>query len=359
MTAFHIDYGYELLDRDENLIGPLVGVVHNSGRLTHSAGAQVHTGAQFMLRDTGQVEHWAQARVKITATVNDTSWPLGVFVPSVPEWEHTEYGRTATVTLADKTVLLQRDSFGLSATGVPAGANIVSAAQDIITSTGEGNVALTPDDAVLSASVEWEPDKNKLTCVNTLLDASNFFSLWCDGDGQFQVTPYQSPQSRGVTVTLVEGVDGIRLPAHGIHAPAFKATQDLDKVPNVYQAVSATEGDDPALFAEAVNDDPDDPLSTVNRGRVMPESGPEFDVPTSGQSALQAYANRKLIELSLPSLTLEVWTPPRQIKFNDVVRFVSDSHGIDGLFVVSNLDANLAADDTGIWKLTLRKVVEP
>lgn len=359
MSVWRVSYRYELLDRAENTLSDLVGVVRGSGRHTESAAAQVHTGAQVTIRDTGQVEQWSQVRVRVWVTVNGTEWAVGTFVPSVPRWEHTAMGRTAQVTLSDKTRLLARDSFGLAASGVPAGANIVSAVEQIIQSTGETNVALTPAGDMLAASVEWEPDKSKLTAVNTLLDASNFFSLWCDGEGQFQVTPYRSPQSRGVRVTLVDGENGVTLPDHGIYAPVFTSEQDLDRIPNVYQAVSATEGDEEALFAEAENDDPGDPLSTVNRGRVMPESGPEFDVATSGQSALQEYVNRKLIELSLPSLVLTVRVPPMQIRFNDVVQFHSKRHNISGRFVVSNVDAPHQIGEPGMWALTLRKVVEP
>lgn len=358
MSVFNISYRYELLDRYEDTLGDLQGVVKNSGTHSESAQNQVHTSAQITIRDTGQVSQWAHVRIKPYVTVNGTEWPLGVFIPSVPKWDHTADGRVAQVTMADKTILLQRDYFGLTASGVEKGHNIVAAVDEIITSTGETNVALTPSNDTLNASVEWEPDKNKLTCANTLLDANNYFSLYPDRDGQYQLTPYRSPQSRGIAARFVDGVDGIRLPDHGIYLPDFTSEQDLDKSPNVYQAVSATEGDEEALFAEAVNDDPDDPLSTVNRGRVMPEGGPEFDVATSGQSALQEYANRKLVELSLPSMVLTIHTPPRQIRFNDVVRFRSDKHDVDGLFVVSNINGNHAADSSGMWQLTLRKVVE-
>lgn len=355
-TTWAVDYRYELLDRLENTLGDLVGVVRGSGSHKESAQAQVHTGAQVTVRDTGQVTDWVNSRIRVWVTVNGQEWPVGTYVPSIPRWEHSQMGRVAQVTLADKTVMLRRDAFGLVATGVPAGANIVDAVQAIIHSTGETNVALTPAPDVLEAGVEWEPDKNKLTAVNTLLDAANRLSLWCDGLGQYQVTPYQAPATRGTRLTLVDGVDGVTLPDHGIYSPVFTTEQDLDRIANVYQAISATEGDDEALFAEAENDDPDDPLSTVNRGRVMPESGPEFDVPTSGQAALQAYAERKLLEQATPALTLTVRTPPRKIRFNDVVQFHSDHHGIHGRFVVSNIDAPHQVGEPGLWTLTLRSV---
>ncbi|HLS00695.1 MAG TPA: hypothetical protein VK054_01745, partial [Beutenbergiaceae bacterium] len=119
MTTFHITYRYELLTRDERSLGDLEGVVKGSGQHSESAQSSVHTSAQVSIRDTGQVEDWAQVRVKPWVTVNGVEWPLGVFVPAIPSWEYTPDGfRVADVTLADKTILLERDYFGLAASGV-------------------------------------------------------------------------------------------------------------------------------------------------------------------------------------------------------------------------------------------------
>ena len=77
---------------------------------------------------------------------------------------------------------------------------------------------------------------------------------------------------------------------------------------------------------------------------------------TTSQAALNAYAERRLIDASSPQETIEIQHPPYQVTINDVVSFTSQEHGIEGLYTVQNQDWDLTFD--GLVTAKLRRVVD-
>lgn len=354
MVAQRIEYWYELLDRHENELGRLAGVDRGSGRVTYSAAASIKSSASIQFWNTGQVSNWLDVRVQPWVRVNDDEWPLGVFIPDAPGRRLSPLGENAQVNLLDKLTILEGDSFGQTH-GAPAGTTVTTAVRDIIESTGERPGAITDDSAQLLTAIEWEPDASKLKIVNDMLDAATFFSLWTDGTGQFQVTPWQRPARRPVVEKFVDGERSVNLA--GVYGPVFESNHDVGKIPNVYIAISQADGDSEALRAEIVNENPDDPYSVPNRGyRKLPESGPELNVKTTSQAALNEYAARRLIELSEPQETVVIEHPPSRVQINDTVSFTSRRHGIEGLFTVQRQEWTLAFN--GLVTSTLRRVVD-
>lgn len=356
MAAQRIEYWYELLDRHENELGRLAGVDRGSGRLTFSAAATIKSSASISFWNTGQIRSWLDVRVQPWIRVNDDEWPLGVFIPDVPDRDLSNLGENVQVNLLDKLTILDGDSFGQTY-GAPAGTTVTTAVRDIIESTGESPGAITDDTAQLLTAIEWEPSDSKLKVVNDMLDAATFFSLWTDGNGQFQVTPWQRPARRPVAAEYVDGERGVRFDPARAYGPTFRVSHDVGKIPNVYIAISQADGDDEALRAEIVNENPNDPYSVPNRGyRKLPESGPELNVKTTSQAALNEYAARRLIDLSEPQETITITHPPSRVQINDTVTFTSKRHSIDGLFTVQRQEWALAFD--GLVQSTLRRVVD-
>ncbi|WP_193118437.1 hypothetical protein [Brachybacterium tyrofermentans] len=280
--------------------------------------------------------------------VNGTEWPLGVFLPDVPE---VTYGQQQQldVSLLDKTTILQGDAFGRSY-GIEKGSNVTQAIREIIETTGELATGIDDEGEQLLTSVESEPDDSKLQVVNQLLDAAGYFSLHTDGHGNFQADPYIKPARRPVSV---EFVDGVNASLTGLYLPEFAVTRDIGAVPNRVRAVSQSEEDLPALVAEARNEAGNE-FSFEHLGHWRTQV--ETDVQTTSQAALQAYAERRLIELSSPQETVKIEHPPYQLTVNDVVSFESREHGVSGLYTVQNQDWTLAFD--GMVQSKLRKVVD-
>ena len=344
-----VRWTFDLLDRSEARLGTLAGVQQGSGSVTRSASASVKASASISLVDTGQVEDWTQVRIRPVIDVDGRSWPLGVFLPDVPEVTHSDDGRMMDISLLDKTTILDGDAFGESY-GIEKGTNVADAVRDIIETTGEPATGIEDSSEKLRTALEAEPDDSKLAVVNSLLDAANFFSLYTGGNGRFHADPYLEPNRRSVAVEFVDE-DNARL-IEGLYRPGFTVTRDIGSVPNHVRAVSQSDEEEPALVADARNEDPDSPFSFDRLGfwRTRVDS----DVKTTSQSSLDAYAARRLKELSAPQETVEIEHPPYEVTINDAVTFTSRRHGIDGLWTVQNQDWSAAFD--GLVKSKLRRV---
>lgn len=346
-----VKWSYDLLDRSEARIGPLAGVQVGTGSITRSASASIKSSASLTLADTGQVKDWTQVRIRPVISVDGRSWPLGVFLPDVPEVEYSDGGRIMEISLMDKTVILDGDAFGVSY-GVQKDTSVTDAVRNIIETTGEPATGIESSSEKLRTSIESEPDDSKLAVINTLLDAANFFSLYTDGNGRFHADPYLEPGRRPVVVEFVDE-ENARL-VEGLYAPKFTMTHDIGSVPNHVRAVSQSDEDEPALVADAWNEDPDSPFSFDRLGfwRTHVES----DVATTSQASLNAYAQRRLRELSSPQETVEIEHPPYEVTINDAVTFASRKHGIDGLWTVQNQEWSASFD--GLVQSKLRRVQE-
>src|SRR5690625_3501005 len=262
-----VEYTYQLLTRTGQDLGPLAGVRRGSGQTSYSAASSIKSSASIVLENTGQISSWLDVRIQPWVSVDGDEWPLGVFITVVSERALTSVGETGRVNLLDKRSILDGDSFGQTF-GAPAGTVVTQAVRDIIDSTGEPAGAITEGDAALLTAIEWEPQDSKLKIVNDMLDAATFFSLWTDGHGNFQVTPWDRPARRPVRAEYVDGEDGVHVvnPLAGAYAPDFTARHDVGKIPNVYIAISQGDGDEEALRSEAINTNPDDPYSRPGRG---------------------------------------------------------------------------------------------
>lgn len=344
-----VRWTFDLLDRSEARLGPLAGVQTGTGSITRSASASIKASAKLSLVDTGQVEDWTQVRIRPVIDVDGRSWPLGVFIPDVPVIEYSDDGRVMDVDLLDKTTILDGDAFGTSY-GIAKGANVAAAVREIIETTGEPATGIEDSGEKLRTAMETEPDDSKLAVINTLLDAANFFSLYTGGTGRFHADPYLEPGRRPVVVEFVDE-DNARL-VGGLYSPGFTVTRDIGSVPNRVRAVSQSDEDEPALVAEARNEDPESPFSFDRLGywRTHVDS----EVATTSQASLDAYAARRLKELSAPQETVEIEHAPYDVTVNDAVTFTSRRHGIDGLWTVQNQEWSAAFG--GLVKSKLRKV---
>lgn len=344
-----VRWSFDLLDRSEARLGPLAGVQTGSGGITRSASASIKASASLSLVDTGQVEDWTQVRIRPVIDVDGTSWPLGVFLPDVPEIEYADDSRMMDIDLLDKTTILEGDAFGTSY-GITKGTNVAAAVREVIETTGEPATGIEDSSEKLRTAMEAEPDDSKLSVINQLLDAANFFSLYTGGNGRFHADPYIEPSRRPVAVEFVDGENASIV--SGLYSPGFTVTHDIGSVPNHVRAVSQSDEDEPALVADAWNEDPDSPFSFDRLGfwRTRVDS----DVKTTSQASLDAYAQRRLKELSAPQETVEIEHPPYDFTVNDAVTFTSRRHGIEGLWTVQNQDWSAAFD--GLVKSKLRKV---
>jgi len=342
----------ELLTAVEAQAGTLAGV--RGGSVLYTAAKSVHGSAALTVTDEGQAVDWLTARIRPVLTVEgygDTS--LGVFLVSeAPEvWGGT--GRTWSVKLLDKCTILDQDKV-LATYALDAGSVVTDEVVTLIESTGETNYAITPSAATLVNPLAWPAGTTKLRIVNDLLSTINYFSLFADGEGQYRGEPYVKPASRPTVWDFLDGSDCI-------YVPILTKDIDLFAIPNTFIAVGQGDGVTPALVSTAVNADPGSPYSTVSRG--TPENPrtiaaePELGVEVADQATLDAYALRRLIELTTPTASIDIqhaFVPA--LAFNRAVRFRSTPAGIDARHVVSKTEVSL--DPTALVKTTLTEVVD-
>lgn len=337
-------YYLEILDQSESFVARLDGV--QSGYLDWIANAVVKGGGQLVVTDVSQPINWLTSRLRPVMVIEGLpEQPLGIFIAAEApsSWDR---GRTWSIKLLDKTALLDRDI--ITATySVAAGTVVTTEIATIIAATGITNYSITASTATLTGALIWKPGTSKLRIINDLLAAINYFSLYANFNGQLIGEPYVLPASRPVVYEFLDGPSSI-------YSPLFDQDADFAKIPNRVVVTGVGDGTTEALTSVAENNDSDSPYSIPNRGVVgYAEEGVEAD----SQATLDAYARRRLVELTTPGTSTDIsHSPLPGLAVNSVVRFRRVPAGIDAKQTVSKTRINL--DGKALAQTTIREVVD-
>lgn len=339
-------FRYDLLSSVEAAKGTLSGV--KTGSIDLTANASIKGGGSLSVVDIGQTVDWLNDRVRPVAIIAGLpEIPLGVYIVSeAPEaWGDT--GRAWSVKLLDKTAILAQDAVDATYT-VVAGTVITTAVSAVIATTGETNTAITPSAATLAAPLVWEAGTSKLRIVNDLLGAAGYFALFADGLGQYRAEPYARPAARPIVWEFLDGPSSI-------YSPDFVKDVDLFGIPNRVIAVGQGDGTTAALVSTATNTDTASPYSYPSRGRYIVHT--EQGVEAADQTTLDAYAQRRLIELTSPTSSVDVkHALVPDLTVNNVVRLRRVPAGIDARHVVTK--TTIPLDGTALVTSTLQEVVD-
>lgn len=339
-------FRFDLYSRIEAALGNLEGV--EKGHVDFTSSASVHSGGALEVVDNGQSVDWLNDRVKPVVIIEGLpEIALGMFVFSEAPEDWGDTGRSWPVKLLDKTSILDQDAVD-ETYALPAGTVITTAAVTLIASTGETNIAVTPSAATLSGPLTWPAGTTKLKIVNDLLSVAGYFSLFCNGDGQYIGKPYVRPAARPIRYEFLDG-------EQSIYSPDFVKDVDLFAIPNKFIAVGQGDAATAALTSTATNTDPDSPYSFANRGRWIVKSA--TGVEAASQTVLDDYARRRLIELTSPTSSIDVshMLVP-DLTFNDAVRLRRVPANVDARHVVTKMV--VAFDATALVKSSLQEVVD-
>lgn len=332
---------YELLNDADEPLGELLGV--EGGSLEVVALSRLGGSGELTIRDLGQEIDWMRHRVRVSydpGVDGFEEWHVGVWLLTTPREAHDQSGRKFTVGLLPKTQAVDEDSV-TDTYSLTAGVNIVSTVVALIRSTGETRIAVTPSSAVLANAQVWDAGTSKLTIVNDLLTAANYWSLAVDGEGQFRVEQYVNPADRPIVYSFVEG-------EASIHTPDWVREQDLSSVPNRFVVVGQGDDETPPLIGVAENTGPDSPYSFQARGRWI--SRTEENVELASQAAATALAQRRLTDAMSPVGRLEVTHLAVPVETNQAVGFVDS--GYDGRATIQRMSysLNLPGMVSGEWR---------
>lgn len=314
----------------------------------------IRTGGKMSVANADDI-NWLNKRVQIIYRMSHPSpygalsWErsMGVFIPSSPGGSRGAAGRPREIELYDKLLILSQDLVEVSYE-VLAGTNVTKEVTDIILSTGETNISIAPSDDTVKAAMVFEAGTSKLQIINKLLDSINYFSLWCDGYGQFRAEKYEAPQKRPLSpYALREGENSVYL-------EDFTDSEDNFNIPNRIIVVARSDADEEPFTAFAENRDDASPYSYQNRGRWITML--ETDVEAANMQRLNEIAQRKLNNVSSVARTFEVSHALLPFDLNEIVRFVNDSNGIDVDCTVQKISFDLTLPGA-MMKTTIREVV--
>lgn len=289
----------ELLDAEDFPLRELLGV--KSGKIDVMADSLLGASGRCVIssasaKGVGLFDEridWLNHRVRFTYDPGIPGldpWAVATLRFTSPRDLHSAEGLHHDSTLLSKVSILDEDEVS-ETYSLPAGTAIIPVVDALIRTTGEGRIAATPSTKTLSASVVWEAGTPKLTIINDLLKAAGYWSVWCDGSGQFRLEPYTLPKNRPSAFIFAAG-------EASIHKPDWTREQDLSSVPNRVVVVQEGSGDDDPIIGLAENTDTSSPFSFHSRGRWITRTVKNVEVADG--NAANLLAQRYLLDSMAP-----------------------------------------------------------
>lgn len=336
------DYRVMLTTPSGQDIGLLDGV--ESGSVTLSATSRLRASGQLSLTETSQEIDWFNMHARVDyVPVGMEGWPVATFVMSSPTRSVSEHRVTRDVELLSTLAYLDRMSTD----------HIEQVENDHLTDgkwslikryaakarnlrmgfTKFGDFGFVGGPSLINEAIAYDVGTNVLTMLNDCARLVGWGALTPDPYGVITGGPYIRPSRRPVSYIFREGNEAI-------HSADWTIDRDIFSVPNVVVCVGTPGSDDtqrgadkyyagpsPAVVGVARNDNPSDPLSTVNRGEIVHV---ETGVKATSQAAIDQVAQRILTEKAMPAASLVIEHLPINIRPGEVVEFISQGQRLRG-----------------------------
>ena len=237
--------------------------------------------------------------------------PLGTFLVQTPSTSFD--GKVRNLSMDAYTPLLElketKPPLGYS---VRKGTNIMTIARQLTQENTRAPVVPASCDTNLFSDFVAETDDSWLTFLtDLLLNAKYSYDL--DEMGRILFAPEQDTASLQPVWTYNDDNSSILY-------PSLNMDHDLYGIPNVVEVIYSHGNG--YYYSRVVNDDPNSPTSTVNRGREIIHRVSDPDLigdPTENQ--IDEYANRLLRELSSLEYTITYTHGYCPVRVGDCVRF--------------------------------------
>lgn len=251
-------------------------------------------------------------RVYLVTTQNDITerFPLGTFLVQTPS--RTFNGKFYKSTIDAYTPLLElKENPPPLGYFIPKNENIMDMAYRLARENARAPVVRTDSGAGLSFDFVANTDDNWLAFISDLVGNAKY-TLGLDELGRIIFSPKQNTSSLQPVWTYNDDNSSILY-------PELSVSRDFYEVPNIVEVVYSDEYD--TYYSRVVNDDPNSPTSTVNRGReiLYRDISPSlYGVPTQAQ--LDEYAVELLSELSTIECTISYSHGYCPVRLGDCVR---------------------------------------
>ena len=276
--------------------------------------------------------------------------PLGTFLLQTPS--STMDGKVRDVSVDAYTPLLElKENPPPLGYCVMAGSNIMDVAYDLVRENARAPVVRVQCDKTLSSDFIANTDDTWLSFLIDLIVMAEYeFDL--DEMGRILFSPVQDLDSLQPVWTYTDDNSSILY-------PSLKMDHDLYGVPNVVEVVYS--GEDGTFTTTVVNDDPNSPVSTISRGRVIKyrDTNPSISgIPSEAQ--VQEYAELLLKNLSSLEYTLTYSHGYSPVRMRDCVRMNytrSDVIGVRAKVISQTIDctpeckvSETAVFNSKIWR---------
>lgn len=320
---------------DGNDIATIDGIT--GGSITYNYLSDLKCSAS--LDYSGELtEGWIDKVIRVYLDTKSKSYPelsasvlLGTFMTTTPS--RNVSGRSATFTITCYSMLNKLQNKKAAGTySVESGVNAIQEATKLCEAVGL-TVRSVESDYTLKTPYTSDKNDTYLAIVNDLLSMAGYESVGVDEYGNAVLQPYVSPEDKAPSWTFSDNEDGV-------HMPDIEVEYDVFDTPN--EVIVTGSDSENTLTVTVVNDDPNDPLSTVSRGFTVTEVV-ELDYYDTEEN-LKTYGKRKLDEykLSVENYKFEHWYVP--IHSGDTVLFQSKSiqNGSSHRVTIHTMDVELS-----------------
>ena len=248
-------------------------------------------------------------------------FPLGTFLVQTPSSSFN--GKIRNVTMDAYTPLLElKENPPPIGYSLLKGDNIMRKAYMLCREYARAPVVETSCDTTLHYDFVANTNDTWMSFLSDLI-ANAKYSFTLDELGRILFAPVQDTASLQSVWTYNDDNSSILY-------PDFSMNHDLFNIPNVVEVVYSNGENN--LYAKVVNDDPNSPISTVNRGREIKRrvTDPEL-VGNPTQREIQEYAERLLRELSSLEYTVTYSHGYCPVRVGDCVRLNYTRAGINNI----------------------------
>lgn len=252
-------------------------------------------------------------------------WPIGVYLFAAPGRTRNGFFETVNVGLLTKLVVPEEGSTE-GTSEIASSKTVVGLVEDLIRSTGETRLAVTPSSKVLTEPYVLDSTQSLLTSCNQLLDAAGYWAVSVNATGQYVLEPYQAPASRPSAWIFTED-------SASVISPEQSDEKDMASVPNQFVAYTTGSDDEAPLVGVAQDNRADSPFSISARGRVIEARD---QVEAVSQEDAQAIAARRLLALQSPVGKRTVSHAMLPLRPREVVEHVR-ADGTRGRFAIQKL----------------------
>lgn len=262
-------------------------------------------------------------RTYLVAIQNGVSYrfPLGTFLVETPSFSFD--GKSKNVSVDAYTPLIElKENLPPIGYSLLKNDNIMNAAYRICRENARAPVVETKCDTVLHNDFVANTNDTWMSFTSDLI-ANAKYKIDLDELGRIIFSPKQDTASLQPVWTYTDDNSSILY-------PEITVDKDLYGIPNVVEVVYSNGNS--SYFARVVNDDPNSPISTVNRGREVKyrDTNPSlYGSPTEAET--QEYAENLLRELSTLECTVTYSHGYCPVRLNDCVRLNYTRSGLSGI----------------------------